>query len=374
MASEVRTSSLDLNQSNEEIQAKLGEEVAQQYLGLAVGDRSYRLGSLSENYFSFTFSVNVLNASGETSGVFVKIPKADLRLNESSIFPIKEEDRQLALAEQASLLLLTEQWPKEDLYVRWVKPKGFLKDYNAIVTERVWAGEAFSVFRQWDIRRRLGLRQDATRLRLAMGRLGGALGRFHQTQEQPSVFDIKTELPKLEYYCQKLSKYTTSYWPTRALDIISSCDWQKIKGVKGPTLKGIDIRNVLIDDQDRITLLDPGKCKTTFCEADLARFVMTYRILYWGSSLLLLLGQPDRQAEVAFIDAYCAKQNLVSRQLLSLYLIKEQLKHWHTAMDSLSHLSWPSIMKKWVARIYINPFYINQISREAKRLSNLEQS
>lgn len=51
------------------------------------------------------------------------------------------------------------------------------------------------------------------------------------------------------------------------------------------TLKGLDIRNILIDKGGLLRILDPGKMKRDCIEADLARFLVTCRILYWGSML-----------------------------------------------------------------------------------------
>ena len=45
-------------------------------------------------------------------------------------------------------------------------------------------------------------------------------------------------------------------------------------------------------------------------------------------------------------------------------MLKEQLKHWHTALDSLDRLQWPSIIKDLVKKIYVNPFYVRQVSSQ----------
>lgn len=356
---------------NEIVQQTLARLVVEEITDLPFEKANANIGPLVTNYFSFIFSIEAHTSRG-TQKVFVKIPKEDLRKGSRSILPISTADQRMAEDEVCSLRMLAEQWRTEDLGVRWVTFRGVVENYNAIVTDRVMADAAFAVFRRWDLRRRMGLRRDARRLRHAMRRLGEALGRFHQSQAQPAVFDVTAEMPKFERYCQELATCTRSPWPARVLDTIRSLGCRKFSGIMVPTLKGIDIRNVLIDAQDRLTLLDPGKFKIKFREADLARFVMTYRILYWGSGLLLLARQPDPKAEAEFLDAYYAHSQPASRQLLSLYIIKEQLKHWHTALASLSRLPWAPVVKTWVTRIYVNPFYNCQLSYELERLKTLE--
>ena len=140
----------------------------------------------------------------------------------------------------------------------------------------------------------------------------------------------------------------------------------EVTGIAVPTLKGIDIRNVLIDRQDRLYLLDPGRLKITYREADLARFIMTYRILYWGSKLLLLVREPDPKSEAAFLGSYYSHSQPSCPQLIDFFLLKEQLKHWYTALDSLQRRPWPSPLKRIVAMVYVNPFYTRQIMAQFK--------
>ena len=144
----------------------------------------------------------------------------------------------------------------------------------------------------------------------------------------------------------------------------------EIAGIEVPTFKGIDIRNALIDEQDRLYLLDPGRTKITYRESDLARFIMTYRILYWGSKLLLLVREPDLKAEAAFLEFYYSHSEPACPQLLNFFLLKEQLKHWHTALNSLQFRPWPSLLKYIVTKVYVNPFYSRQITAQLKLIRN----
>ena len=176
-------------------------------------------------------------------------------------------------------------------------------------------------------------------------------------------------LPKFEFYCREIGACTGSPWPDRVLEKLRSMGDRELTSLEVPTLKGLDMRNVLIGADGALYLLDPGKTKLIPREADLARFLMTYRILYWGSKLLLFVGVPDPQAEAAFLEAYYAQSRLPCPQAFGLFLLKEQLKHWHTALDSLRRRDWPPTITRLAESIYVNPFYTRQIAVQLKSIS-----
>jgi hypothetical protein len=355
--------------TNEQVQDMLGQHVAKVMLGAVDDTALVKIGPLAINNFSFTFSVDVSTSGGQRNA-FVKIPKVDMRCSMPSILPITFDDRGLAKEEESSLRLLDDKWQADDLDVRWVKICGTFPEFNALITDRIFADEAFAVFRRFDLRRRFGFRQDGQRLQCSMARLGSALGRFHHANSRPVVFRLAEALPKLEFYCREIAASTGSVWPERVLWKLQSMGDMEVAGIEVPTLKGIDIRNVLIDGQDRLYLLDPGRTKITHREADLARFIMTYRILYWGSKLLLLVREPDPKAETAFLESYYSHSQPACPQLLNFFLLKEQLKHWHTAYDSVQRRPWPSLLKRIVVKTYVNPFYRRQITAQLKLIRN----
>ncbi len=353
--------------TNSQVQHILSHQVARDIFGITDANACIEIGNLSCNHFSFTFCA-CFNKSGEQHNVFIKIPKSDMRGLEPVILPLIQKDQDMCQDEESSLKLLNEKWDGSDVEVQWIHLVGAVPEYNAIITDRIFANEAYAVFRKLDLHRRLGFKKDAKRLRKSMARLGTALGRFHQSNVCTSIFQLSEVLPKFEYYCRELIASTGSIWPARVMEILRSMSDNRIDGIEVPTLKGIDIRNVLIDEKDRLYLLDPGKTKITYREADLARFLMTYRILYWGSAILPFVRQPDPRAETAFLNAYYSGEQTECSLLLSLYMLKEQLKHWHTAINSLHSLHWLPALKYLAERIYVNPFYSRQVSGQLKLL------
>lgn len=358
---------MPLAKGNEAIQQALARLVVEEITGQPFDKANATVGPLVTNNYSFTFFIDVHTNRG-TQRVFAKIPKEDLRKGPKSIFPISTAERCMAEDEECSLRTLAGQWHAEDLGVSWVRLREVFSQYNAIVTDAAEGNDAFAMFKRLDLRRRLGSKKDRITLRGAMARLGAALGRFHNTNSMTTAFRVDQAIPKLERYCREIQSTVRSPVLKYVIPALRNIVGQELSTVEVPTLKGIDIRNVLMNDQGSLFLLDPGRLKHGCREADLARFIMTYRILYWGSRLFLLGLRPDAKAERAFLEAYYSNTAPPSPKLLSFFLIKEQLKHWHTALDSLRLRPWPLPVKWLVAATYVNPYYIRQLTKELKQV------
>jgi hypothetical protein len=133
------------------------------------------------------------------------------------------------------------------------------------------------------------------------------------------------------------------------------------------TLKGLDLRNVLINKEGRVYLLDPGKMSEDIGEADLARFIVTCRILYWGGVLFFLRLTPEQSYEQRFIKGYYGSDKR-SGTLLRIMIIKELLKQWRWAHMNLRFKHWPKPLKQILEKAYINPFYRREVMSELLKL------
>jgi hypothetical protein len=322
-------------------------------------------GAIQTNYYSITFPVD----TGDGDGVFVKIPKGDLRGSNAMILPIGGQDRDMARHESQSLRALAQRWPGEAGRVRWVSLLGELPEFNALITNRVRGDEAFVWVQHADLWRRVGRTTAARSVRDAMFRLGQALGGFHQSEVSRADWNVAREAQKLVRYAASIGTGTSR----RSLDVIPA--WLEgiarhvRDGMVTTTLKGIDLRNVLIEPSGNVTLLDPGRMKATFREADLARFVLTYRIAHWGRWWFPIVGRPDPQAEADFLRGYATAGGPPLDGLYRVFLVKEILKHWHTALETLETRTWPPVVKRWVRSVYIDAFYQQQLAAELRSAS-----
>ena len=353
------------NECNKTVQQKLTRLIVEEIFHQSFSSVKVAVGPLMTNYFSFIFFIEVHTSRG-TQKVFVKIPKEDLRKGSKTILPISTADRRMAEGEVDSLRTLSDQWQSEDLGVSWVRLRKFVVQYNAIVTDAVEGDDALAVFRKLDLRRRLGSKKDRFRLLKAMDRIGTALGRFHLRDVTEVDFLPALAAPKLLNYANEISKLSDSAWPSRVNRLIEQFGTSPIPGLLTTALKGIDVRNVLIDNNDHIKLLDPGRMKKACREDDIVRFLMTWRILYWGTAWFALGMEPDVAGETAFLEGYQESMSLLpSNCLLNFFMLKEILKHWHTAYIALSLKNWSRVIKRFVAVHYIDRFFELQLSKLA---------
>jgi hypothetical protein len=349
------------------VQAQLVEIIVKEIAGKSLQSSEITIGALSVNYFSFVFSLEI-TVNGIMQKLFVKIPKEDLRFRGKTILPISNEDRKMAEAEINSLQELANSWKSDNINVSWVRLKATIPEYNAIVTEAAFGTDLLDTFRKWDLGRRIGLFNGKDNLISAMKRLGTALGRFHNVNAKPIDFKFENDSSKLRQYCSEITSSISQRQQQKVFEVIDKISKESNKANLVYCLKGIDIRNILINNNMDLFLLDPGRLKSACHEADLARFIMTYRILYWGSKLFFLRLVPSLEAEKAFYDAYYQSTNQSSSVLQNYFLMKEQIKHWHTAIISLKMLKLPGFVKWMIEKIFINPYYVSQLNSEIKKI------
>ncbi len=281
--------------------------------------------------------------------------------------PLSKSDRDLAEDEYRSLVHLSQYWCSDDIHVRFVRPLGFLREYNAIVTERFYARHFFRILRYLDLRRRLRKKGPDFGHKVMAG-LGTALARFHQTAMKECEVDIESILRKMEGCCSQLKCFGLQpKFIDKVMSKVSKVRNLRMYSHQTNTLKGFDVRQVFVNDAGMAFLLDPGKMKMDHKEMDLARFIVTCRILYWGSTFLFLRLSPDTSYEESFVQAYYGN-NKRQDKILRLLIIKELLKHWRMAYTVLELKQWPLVIKKVLRETYIDPFYRWQVNAEAAHL------
>lgn len=353
-------------QTNESLYNTLCRHVAETYFSDVRSQTAIDRGPLQLNYFSATFWMDLKGQEGRR-GVYVKIPKIILYAKAcETITPLNDDDRILGENEYRSLLHLSRFWRNDALNVRFVKPLEFIKEYNAIVTERFYARHLFKTFRRCDLKGRLRKRHDA--VHPVMARLGEALAGFHQTSIRECVFDAEATLTKMRTYCSYLKSFGVArkFIDTLVarLGTLRNLD---VQTHRAHTLKGFEVRQVFVDRDDVVFILDPGKLKFDYKESDLARFIASCRILYWGSPLFGLRLSPDRSYEQGFLGGYYGNVSRDSR-VLCLMTAKELLKHWKMAHVIVGLKDWPAMVKTIVRNTYIDPFYTRQISAELAQI------
>ena len=351
--------------NNAHIQKLISLQVLENLYGENSDVNQLNIGKLEQNYYSYTFPIEVKN-NGRSESFFIKIPKVKIEGKHSKILPISSGDRQLALNEKASLELLDESWISSDKTTEWVKLVDFVPKYNALVTKRIFGKDALSIFRELSLLGKVGLSGPQQKLNKFLFDFGRSLGSFHAQHSRSSTICMKEEGRKVRYYCDEIQKLNGCDLEEVVMFSSSHHGKLSVEASVVSTLKGIDVRNFIIDESERIHLLDPGYSKVYFPESDLARFILTLRILFWGSPLFLFTREVAVESEVAFLDGYRESFREPDQKLFNFLLLKEMLKHWHVALLSLNDRNWPRIVSVITRHIYVDRFYQRQVRSQVK--------
>jgi hypothetical protein len=317
--------------------------------------------------FSSCFALEWKRA-GRREGAYVKVPKAEMARR--TVLPTESADRELASSEFRSLHYLAKHWVSPDLRVAYVRPLLFYSDLNALVTVRVWASDLLLPFRRVDFAGRLWPRAGA-KLESVLSRLGSALARFHAQShgaegavvESFHGSDVGLKIRKVLDDLSELGAPRRSLLKLRQK--FDACASVVVERPLIMSLKGLDIRNILVDEETNVWLLDPGKLKRDFSEADLARLLVTCRLVWWGTPWFLLGLRPQHRYEQVLVSAY-DRELPVNRTVLSVYVAKELAKHWRAAYLTVRRKSWHPAVKRLLLRLYVDNFYEREINRQVE--------
>ena len=349
--------------SNNKIQQEIVTEIGSMFF--ASNLKVIDFGPLEINSFSICFWVDLDGPEGEDS-IYVKIPKIIFYdQTKEDLNEISEDDRVLAVNEVNSLNYLRDFWDVS-FGVQFVENLGYLKKYNAIVTKRIKADFLFKKVRSHD---KFGRLRDegVGSVENALSNFGASLRSFHSINVEATKFCVDDLELKFKKYLDVLGQHGVR---SSSLAFLKkylaefrgySCGSSSVHN-----LKGIDIRQIFIKSGE-LHIIDPGKMSTGFAEVDIARFIVTCRILYWGTPSIIRRICPSMRYEKAFLDGYYGSDDR-PKEMIKLLIVKEILKHWKMAHVSLSKRKWNAYVKYFLKKIYIDSFYFKLVTDELSGL------
>lgn len=321
----------------------------------------FKPGKVQLNYFSLVFPFEAQEHGGLKEYLFCKCPKTDPGKN--SLFPLSEADSRLGKNEYESLTFLNDNWP-QDFNVSYVKVHDFLPEVNALILDYFQGDELYKRLRKEDLMSRLFLRGKKIGGNILF-RIGQSHALFHKNSQQKPYSTANSLLTKVRHYRGILSKNGVS--DCNLFDEIESqlaSEFPSSGFVQG--LKGIDIRNMLISTSNgAVRIIDPGALKTEEAESDMARFITTLKILYWGSPLLFLKLLPHPYFTTAYLSGYTSIRDF-SKARLHQYMLKEILKHWCMGYVALSLKPYVKFTRSLLRRTYLDRFYISLLDQEMR--------
>lgn len=289
-------------------------------------------------------------AQASAAGYAVRIAEGELRrtrLKSPETFDVA------SIARTADALIqFAAHWRADDLGISFVKPVAILDDGDAVLAERVDAEPFFSLLRRLDLRRRALPGGAEDQGHAVLHRVGAALARYHMVSTHTTPWHGADFARRIEETGQRLARLGWPGWARSMLpDALDHLSTREGAGERTATVVGLDIRNLLVRPDGRLLLLDPGRIRIDFREADVARFLITCRIVYWGHPLFAAGLRPDRSYEEAFLSGYYGAA--APPPLLALLTIKEMLEIWRKAYQALRLKRWPAPLKAALKRHYI---------------------
>lgn len=319
-------------------------------------------GPLEINCFSICFWVDIDGVNGKNS-YYIKIPKIIFYdENKQCISDLSQNDIKLAVDEYESLNYLSDHWDSS-LGVHFVETLGYIKNYNAIITRRINGEFFFKIYRKYD---KYGKpeKYKSDSAQMGMEKFGKSLRLFHSQSFYYAKFNANNTILKFDQYIDILKKYGVNHACLKKLmNLISKYKDFEYKAAVVNNYKGIDIRQIFMDQHNELYIIDPGKIKKGFSEIDIARFIVTCRILYWGTLAIIFRIVPSKSYEEYFLNGYYGLDERPSK-MLRLLIVKEMLKHWNMAHISLGKRKWPRYIKYILRKMYIDPFYNDLLLKE----------
>ena len=354
------------NQFAQEIGSAITREIARRSGGR--GDA--RLIAYDRDYWSviLMYEITMEHSDNGVYKIYCKIPKSNWNIStvDAILTDDFESSKEMAEAEFSSLEYLHADFERcPDRSLKVINPLGYLPEYNAIFTEGVDNTiEIFELLRPWGNKNHIN-----SETLLHLRKIGKWLGYCHTAgpgkdpngfKAQPPFSDqvkqMKNTVAEIrdEALAVRLPEYTEKLLNKVSYDPTS----QHI-----PTIEGFELRN-FITDGEVVFFLDPGYIRTGPAYEDLARFIASLSLLYWGKINFLRDYRNEEIFISSFIESYEDECGRIDRDLLNIYLAKQFVKLW---IDGIQVLQFKNIRKpfdKIIQLLYIERFF-------SKRLDNI---
>lgn len=341
----------DINQEVKTILANLYKETDLPFE--IINQSSYKA-----NDYSFCSEIKI-KLGEEIREYFIKIPKRDIayiEIEERDIFPITERDKELGMNEVESLKNLNKKYISSKVDTNLVKCVHYSFSKNFIITEKIYAKDFFKTLRKASLIK-FFLSLSIKSVEKNMFNLGQSIAVFSEKEGGiENVIEYKLDKSKIDPYLEKISskkysyKFDSLFFKAEGLNSILSDGF-----------KGLDIRNILIDKSNKIYVLDPGKIKLEYAESNLARFITTLLIIFWGSFYFFIGFKTHKYYLDFLIKGFLSKNTKINPIIFDSELKKETIKHWELAIRALENKKWNKFVSSFIKSFYIDKFYASLI-------------
>jgi hypothetical protein len=317
-------------------------------------------GPKDVDYWSIIQTYTVLTKHGARHTVFCKMPKYEWQLRSPEQLDLDPSAPAMARIEYDSLVKLSAVFENAEPALRVIRPLDLLSHPNAILTEGVdEAIEVYQCLRSAD----QGKHSREAALDM-VHKCGRWLGHFHghsaTSESVEPLGDLQRQLQHLRTEASQGGKYAEPLLPylaqAEALNIEYDSEQTLIS-------EGFEVRNFIVS-KNTIYFLDPGKLLLGSRYDDLARFLASLSVLYWGKLKLLWKTPTEDLYARTFLQGYESVYGSINRPLLKAHMVKQYLKLWLEGLKVLDFKPYPRPLK-WIGRrFYLPSFFCKRIEEE----------
>lgn len=305
--------------------------------------------------FSSVFRIRLKKNVSEP-GYYAKVAKDCVEYQ--GIIPQNQASRDLGSAEYDALIYLNKNFNQPDSSIKFVEPVAYLDEQNCLITNEAMGQDFLIELRTYGVFKYILRKKKRERIERAFSELGMLLKSYSIVANRKNK-----QLSDTSHLRGKITKHIAGL-TSHGVEVSEHCLQKKIEEVATVPIslnlingfKGFDVRNLVIDEDGGIKILDAGKLKREFDMDLVARFLVTCDLIYWGSVLFFLKKKCPSGLVSAFLDGYGTTSD-DEKRYLKASLIKEYTKHWHLAHTALSIKKWPKLLSLFFHHFYINPFY-----------------
>ncbi len=320
-----------------------------------------------QNYWSIIliYKVNVNKPGMSSYNIFCKIPKSNWGI--STIDAILTDDfsssKEMAEIEFSSLRYLYEKFEKCcDSSLKVIEPLGYLPEYNAILTKGV--NDSSDVFK---LLRSYGNRNKTTKnIQSLSKQMGLWLGHFHSIRLNNNMNGFKAQasflhqMQELRNTVTNLNDRELAHRILKYIDRLSKEEFDNISTNDSAITVGFEVRN-FVTDKEAIYYLDAGEIRSGSAYEDIASFLVSVSLLYWGTINFLRTYRNEEYFVQTFLSSYQDKCGKIEPHTLSIYLAREYLKQW---IDGIKVLNFKRLWKPLniiIQNLYIERFFSNRL-------------
>ncbi len=332
------------------------------YFGEAI-PAAPRRGPVEVDYWSISYKL----AFPERS-IFVKIPKVDRYEADVAAVVMDQLARESAQVEFDGFRQIHKigDWPTGCAAVR---PLEYVPSFNSILTEYVPSEDLFRQCRRAVFRSILPLASKTPNVHLSLNRCGAWLRHFQRVQKNTGPIQAGSAqlLADIRLWSAEIKEMCV-YRPLvdSVLGRLEKNPWsQELPAARA--CEGFEVRNVIVDRTGTIRIVDPGQISRSSGFEDVAHFLVSLTMLFWGTPALWLGIFSSRPYRQSFLDGWEPGDRKVDRVLIAWFETWEWFREWREACRVVAQKPYSLPVRRLLRAAYVDGFFLNRIDEASTR-------